>query len=129
MEQENEMQPCRIANPGWKRSSPMSKSPGFLAIILIGIGAVLPMATAMAQKIPPGNDPGNNNPPPASAILDLAPTPIPGGGNETYQMYSVNFTASLANTAITFAFREDPLFSFSPTPRQSTLRLAEEIYW
>jgi len=106
------MQPCRIANPGWKRSSPMSKSPGFLAIILIGIGAVLPMATAMAQKIPPGNDPGNNNPPPASAILDLAPTPIPGGGNETYQMYSVNFTASLANTAITFAFREDPAFLF-----------------
>jgi hypothetical protein len=63
-----------------------------------------------AQKIPPGNDPGNNNPPPAGAILDLSGTPVPGGGNGTYQMYTVNFTAALSNTAITFAFREDPAF-------------------
>ncbi|MGC1478307.1 MAG: hypothetical protein WA804_20835, partial [Terriglobales bacterium] len=71
-------------------------------------------------------DPGNNNPPPAGAILDLggayttpptAPTAIPGNGNETYQLYMVNFTAAAANstctngscsTVITFAFRDDP---------------------
>ncbi|MGA6987952.1 MAG: hypothetical protein WBZ01_17980 [Terriglobales bacterium] len=71
-------------------------------------------------------DPGNNNPPPAGAILDLggayttpptAPTAIPGNGNETYQQYMVNFTAAAANstctngscsTVITFAFRDDP---------------------
>ena len=51
-----------------------------------------------------------NEPPPAGAILDLNGTPIPGGGDGTYQQYSVNFTASLANTAITFAFRDDPQY-------------------
>ena len=56
------------------------------------------------------NDPGTNNPPPSGAILDLSGTPIPGGGNSTYQRYTVNFTANIANTAITFAFREDPAF-------------------
>ncbi len=55
-------------------------------------------------------DPGTNNPPPAGAILDLSGTPIPGGGNSTYQQYTVNFTANIAYTAITFAFREDPAF-------------------
>jgi hypothetical protein len=55
-------------------------------------------------------DPGNNNPPPAGAILDLSGTPIPGGGNGTYQQYTVNFTAGITNTAITFAFRDDPAF-------------------
>src|SRR5580692_10820763 len=55
-------------------------------------------------------DPGNNNPPPAGAILDLSGTPIPGGGNDTYQQYSVDFTANAVSTAITFAFREDPAF-------------------
>jgi hypothetical protein len=65
-------------------------------------------------KLPPGNDPGNNNPPPAGAILDLSGTPIPGGGNQTYHMYSANFVANLNSTAITFAFRDDPAFiSFS----------------
>jgi hypothetical protein len=59
-------------------------------------------------------DPGTNNPPPSGAILDLSGTPIPGGGNSTYQQYTVDFTANIANTAITFAFREDPAFiSFS----------------
>jgi hypothetical protein len=61
-------------------------------------------------------DPGTNNPPPAGAILDLNGTAIPGGGNETYKQYTVNFTASAANTVcsdgckttITFAFRDDP---------------------
>ena len=51
-----------------------------------------------------------NLPPPSGAILDLAGTPI----TNVQQLYSVNFTASLANTAITFAFRQDPDFeSFS----------------
>jgi hypothetical protein len=72
-------------------------------------GAILP-AAAGAQKLPPGGDPGNNNPPPAGPILDLNGTPILGGGNGTYQMYTVDFIATLANTAITFAFREDPAF-------------------
>jgi uncharacterized repeat protein (TIGR01451 family) len=53
-------------------------------------------------------DPGTNNPPPAGALLDLTGSPIPGGGNGTYQHYTANFTAGIANTAITFAFRDDP---------------------
>jgi hypothetical protein len=56
------------------------------------------------------NDPGANNGPPPGAIMDLNGTAIPGGGNDTYQQYTVNFTANIANTAITFAFREDPAF-------------------
>jgi len=55
-------------------------------------------------------DPGTNEGPPAGAILDLSGTPVPGGGNGTYQQYTVNFVAGVANTAITFAFREDPAF-------------------
>jgi len=61
-------------------------------------------------------DPGTNTGPPSGAILDLAnpPQAVPGGGNDTYQQYTVTFQAALANTAITFAFREDPAFiSFS----------------
>jgi hypothetical protein len=70
--------------------------------------------SSWAAKQPPGGDPGNNNLPPAGAILDLAGTPIPGGGNSTYQMYTTSFTATSTSTAITFAFREDPAFiSFS----------------
>ena len=57
------------------------------------------------------NDPGNNNPPPAGAILDLNGLPIPGNGDgATYIQYSVDFTAKFPSTAITFAFREDPGF-------------------
>jgi hypothetical protein len=52
-------------------------------------------------------DPGNNNPPPAGPILDLSGTAIP---TSAYQQYSVSFTAGVSNTAITFAFREDPAF-------------------
>jgi hypothetical protein len=54
--------------------------------------------------------------PPAGAILDLANPPqlVPGGGNQTYQYYQVNFTGTGNPTAITFAFREDPAYiSFS----------------
>ncbi|MGC9270258.1 PEP-CTERM sorting domain-containing protein [Acidiphilium sp.] len=53
----------------------------------------------------------SNDPPPSGAILDLAGQTIPHGAA---QLYSVNFTAALADTAITFAFRDDPTFiSFS----------------
>lgn len=108
------MNPSGIASYGSKRFGPSSKASfRVFQLFLTGFYAVLTLAApACAQKIPPGNDPGNNNPPPAGAILDLAPTPVPGGGNSTYQMYSVGFTASLANTAITFAFREDPAFLY-----------------
>lgn len=49
----------------------------------------------------------NNEPPPAGAILDLGGQAIP---QNTAQQYSVDFVASVANTAITFAFRDDPGF-------------------
>ncbi|HWY60953.1 MAG TPA: PEPxxWA-CTERM sorting domain-containing protein [Rhizomicrobium sp.] len=49
----------------------------------------------------------SNNPPPAGAILDLNGTPI----TNVQQLYTVNFAAALSNTAITFAFRQDPSFS------------------
>ena len=52
----------------------------------------------------------NNEGPPTGAILDLSGTPVPGGGNNTYQQYTVQFQANVANTALTFAIREDPAF-------------------
>jgi hypothetical protein len=52
----------------------------------------------------------SNLPPPGGAILDLAGTPI----TNIQQSYSINFVAGVANTEITFAFRQDPSFeSFS----------------
>jgi hypothetical protein len=54
---------------------------------------------------------GHNNPPPTGAILDLAGQTVNHGAAAPE---SVNFTAALTNTDITFAFREDPAFiSFS----------------
>jgi PEP-CTERM motif len=50
-----------------------------------------------------------NNPPPPGAILDLAGTAIP---HTPSQAYTVDFTASLANTAVSFAFRDDPAYLF-----------------
>lgn len=50
---------------------------------------------------------GNNNPPPAGAILDLAGTAVPHGAAQTY---TVDFLANVAGTNVTFAFREDPAF-------------------
>jgi Abnormal spindle-like microcephaly-assoc'd, ASPM-SPD-2-Hydin/Divergent InlB B-repeat domain len=71
-------------------------------ILLMVFGAVA--QTVQSIKA----DPGNNNPPPASPILDL-------NGNPTnYQQYTVDFVAGVSSTAITFAFRNDPSFtSFS----------------
>jgi hypothetical protein len=78
--------------------------------------ALVTVTSVLAQKSGPINDP-TNEPPPVGAILDL-------GGAETgtpalpitnvQQVYTVDFTATLASTAITFAFRQDPSFeSFS----------------
>jgi hypothetical protein len=50
---------------------------------------------------------GNNNPPPAGAILDLDGLAIPHDSPVTY---TVDFTASLTDTSISLAFREDPAF-------------------
>ena len=50
---------------------------------------------------------GNNNAPPPGAILDLAGQAVPHGAPVTY---TVNFTAALANTSLSLAFREDPAF-------------------
>lgn len=78
---------------------------------------VFPAPAQTIQSIK--QDPGTNNPPPLGPILDLggvyatpptAALPIPGGGNGTYQQYTVEFTATLASTVVTFAFREDPAF-------------------
>jgi List-Bact-rpt repeat protein/HYDIN/CFA65/VesB family protein len=52
----------------------------------------------------------NNLGPPAGAIYDLNGQLVPGGGKNIYQRYTVQFTASVTSTAITFAFREDPGF-------------------
>jgi PEP-CTERM motif len=49
---------------------------------------------------------GNNNGPPSGAILDLNGTPIP----HTTTPYTIDFTASLSSTSVSFAFREDPAF-------------------
>ncbi|RBP06411.1 hypothetical protein DFR50_13131 [Roseiarcus fermentans] len=51
----------------------------------------------------------SNQPPPSGAILDLNGGVIPHG---TPQTYTVDFTSSVPNTAITFAFREDPAYVF-----------------
>ena len=72
---------------------------------------VLMVFAAPAQTVQQiKQDPGFNTGSPPGAILNLTGTPIPGGGNSTYQQYTVNFTANISSTAITFAFREDPAF-------------------
>jgi PEP-CTERM motif len=70
---------------------------GLAALVAVGLAS-------QAQALP------SNLPPPSGAILDLAGTPI----TNIQQSYSVNFVAGVANTEITFAFRQDPSFeSFS----------------
>ena len=73
----------------------------------IGLTQSHARAFAAAEEV---NTCSGNCPPPSGAILDLNGTPIPGGGNGSYQQYTATFTASLASTAITLAFRDDPAF-------------------
>ncbi len=68
-----------------------------LAVLLVSTAMCAPSAFAQA----------NNNPPPSGAILDLAGTPVNHGAAVGS---SVSFTAAVASTDITFAFREDPAF-------------------
>jgi hypothetical protein len=74
-----------------------------LSIVLMGLLVVVGASTqSRAQPF--------NQPPPGGAILDLNGLPI----TNDQQSYSVDFVAGVANTAITFAFRQDPSFeSFS----------------
>ncbi len=72
-----------------------------LAVLLVG--AVVSVPNAFAD--------GNNDPPPAGAILNLNGQAI---STNAAAPESVSFTAALTTTDITFAFREDPSFiSFS----------------
>jgi hypothetical protein len=84
-------------------------------MLVLGLGAGVGQAAKKPRttggKPNPLVDP-NNVPPPVGAILDLNGTPIPGGGNHTFQTYSITFVANVTSTAITFAFREDPDFLY-----------------
>ena len=65
-------------------------------------------------------DAGNNNPPPAGAILDLNGQTI-NHNSAAPTLYTVDFTAAITSTAITFAFREDPAFIFFSDPSVTNL--------
>lgn len=72
----------------------------FLAVLLVSAALCAPNASAQ-----------DNLPPPSGAILDLAGQSINHGAAVTE---SVSFMANLANTDITFAFRDDSYYvSFS----------------
>ena len=74
-----------------------------VALLLLLGGAGLNANSAFATAM--------NNPPPAGAILDLDGQPINHGAASTE---SVSFVGGVANTNITFAFRDDPAYiSFS----------------
>lgn len=75
----------------------------FMEVALVLAILLFTGSVALAQE----GGGANNNPPPAGAILDLSGTPIP---HDTYKQYSVDFIAQLDQTAISFAFREDPSF-------------------
>ncbi len=66
-----------------------------LTLGLVAVTAGIAMAV-------PGNEP-----PPTGAILDLNGQVIP---TSTPQLYTTSFTATLTDTAITFAFRDDAAF-------------------
>lgn len=67
------------------------------------LAAVLP---GSADVVYGGTDPANVGPP-GGAILDLAGQPLP----TVWTQYSVNFTAAVAASDITFLFRNDPGFT------------------
>src|SRR5579871_2327513 len=73
------------------------------------LGAALTGALVAGASFQAHADPSNVAPPPGW-ILSLDGQPI----TNEQQSYSVTFTAAVAETAITFAFRQDPSFlSFS----------------
>jgi hypothetical protein len=79
-----------------------------LAVLVVSAAMSVPNAFAQA----------NNAPPPSGAILDLAGQSVNHGAAVGE---SVSFTANLATTDITFAFREDPAFiSFSDVSLTNT---------
>lgn len=88
----------------------------FCCIVLAALAASAQKKTAVpahARRLASGTKldaPSLNYPPPTGPILDLSGTPIPGGGNGTYQQYTVNFSANITATAITIAFRDDPAY-------------------
>jgi hypothetical protein len=71
-----------------------------IAGLAVGAAAIIASVNVAAAA-------GMNNGPPPGAILDLNGNPIPHGSPTEY---TVDFTASLASTAISMAFREDPAF-------------------
>ena len=77
-----------------------------LNLVALMSGALLSAGTAFASPM--------NVPPPVGAILDLGGaetgTAAQAVNHGTAIQESVSFTAAMANTAITFAFREDPAF-------------------
>jgi hypothetical protein len=75
-----------------------SKFPCIPSLAVLSLSAALCAPHALAQV---------NEPPPSGAILDLGGQTVDHGAAMTE---SVNFTAVLTNTDITFAFREDPAF-------------------
>jgi hypothetical protein len=89
--------------PGGCRMKFYTKFLCMQSLDVLFVSAAMSTPSALAQA--------NNDPPPSGAILDLAGQPVNHGPAVTE---SVSFTANLANTDITFAFREDPAFiSFS----------------
>jgi hypothetical protein len=66
------------------------------------------------MSVPSAFATGNNNPPPTGAILDLGGTETATAAQSVNHgaatLESVDFTAALSSTDITFAFREDPAF-------------------
>ena len=72
---------------------------GCRAAAILPVALVLAVGTAHATAI--------NGPPPSGTILDLSGQMINHGKPMTE---SVDFNASLTNTAITFAFRDDPAY-------------------
>jgi hypothetical protein len=78
--------------------------------IALTVSAILVtvVSPVFADKISPNSLDPNNLPPPSGAILDLAGTPVQTG---VWTQYSINFTATLSMTDITFLFRNDPGFT------------------
>ena len=69
-------------------------------LIAASVASFAAVTAASAQAI--------NEPPPAGAILDLNGGVIP----QATRSLHIEFTAAIADTAITFAFREDPAFIY-----------------